>query len=102
MQETADGSAVELDVAAGKYLDSTLIKADVQPSYVRLLIKVRDLTNVIRLSFDRCYETHYVKLTIICRQICTVSAQDVYKLLSKTVFVLCFGKYDEATLLKLH
>ena len=47
LQETADGSAVELDVAVGKYLDSTLIKADVQPSYVRLLVKVRDLTNVI-------------------------------------------------------
>ena len=44
LQETADGSAVALDVAVGKYLDSTLIKADVQPSYVRLLIKVCDLT----------------------------------------------------------
>lgn len=40
LQESQNSSAVELDVAVGKYLDSSLIKADVQPSFVRLLIKV--------------------------------------------------------------
>lgn len=40
LQDTDDSSAVELSVAVGKYLDSSLIKADVQPSCVRLLIKV--------------------------------------------------------------
>ena len=44
LQETQDGAAVELDVAIGKYMDSSLVKADVQPTYVRLLIKVLELT----------------------------------------------------------
>ena len=35
-----DGDAVVLDVAVGRYLDSSLIRADVQPGLVRLLIKV--------------------------------------------------------------
>ena len=50
--------------------------------------------------FDRCYKTHHVKLTIICRQVFTVSAQDAYKVLSEILFVLCLDKYNEATFLK--
>lgn len=42
LQDSEDGSAVELDVAVGRYMDSSLINADVQPSYVRLLIKVQE------------------------------------------------------------
>lgn len=38
--ESADGSAVELDVEIGRYMDTSLVKADVQPSFVRLLIRV--------------------------------------------------------------
>lgn len=33
--------SIVLDVAVGKYLDTSLIQADVQPKYVRLLIKGR-------------------------------------------------------------
>ncbi|KAL3161118.1 hypothetical protein ABBQ38_009495 [Trebouxia sp. C0009 RCD-2024] len=39
--ESADGSAVELDVEIGRYMDTSLVKADVQPSFVRLLIRGR-------------------------------------------------------------
>ncbi|KAJ9516041.1 hypothetical protein QJQ45_024441 [Haematococcus lacustris] len=39
MEENDKGDALELEVDAGKYLDTSLIKADVQPTYVRLLIK---------------------------------------------------------------
>ncbi len=41
LEESTDGNDIELDVAVGRFLDSSLIKADVQPLYVRLLIKVR-------------------------------------------------------------
>ena len=40
LQDSADGLAVELDVEIGRYMDTSLVKADVQPSFVRLLIKV--------------------------------------------------------------
>ena len=39
LEESTDGRAIELDVAVGRFLDSSLIKADVQPHLVRLLIK---------------------------------------------------------------
>ncbi|CAL8462504.1 g2037 [Coccomyxa elongata] len=39
LEESRDGKDIELDVAVGRFLDSSLIKADVQPLYVRLLIK---------------------------------------------------------------
>ena len=42
LQDSLDGSAVELDVEVGRYMDTSLVKADVQPSFVRLLIKVRN------------------------------------------------------------
>eukprot|EP00192_Tetraselmis_astigmatica_P004398 CAMPEP_0117686704 /NCGR_PEP_ID=MMETSP0804-20121206/22631_1 /TAXON_ID=1074897 /ORGANISM="Tetraselmis astigmatica, Strain CCMP880" /LENGTH=429 /DNA_ID=CAMNT_0005498493 /DNA_START=619 /DNA_END=1908 /DNA_ORIENTATION=+ len=41
MKETEDGAALVLEVRVGKYMDTSLIKADVQPQYVRLLIKGR-------------------------------------------------------------
>ena len=40
LQDSEDGSAVELDVEIGRYMDTSLVKADVQPSFVRLLIRV--------------------------------------------------------------
>jgi protein TilB len=39
LEESVDGRAIELDVAIGRFLDSSLVKADVQPRTVRLLIK---------------------------------------------------------------
>lgn len=41
LQDSGNGSAVELDVEIGRYMDTSLVKADVQPSFVRLLIKVQ-------------------------------------------------------------
>lgn len=40
LQDSDDGSQIILDVAIGKYLDSSLISADIQPHVARLLIKV--------------------------------------------------------------
>lgn len=40
LQDSDDGSHIILDVAIGKYLDSSLISADIQPHVARLLIKV--------------------------------------------------------------
>ena len=40
LQDSTDGSAVELDVEIGRYMDTSLVRADVQPLLVRLLIKV--------------------------------------------------------------
>ena len=40
LDESSDGRCVELAVDVGPYLDTSLIKADVQPLHVRLLIKV--------------------------------------------------------------
>ena len=37
--ESSDGQAIELEVAIGRYLDSSLVKADIQPKLARLLIK---------------------------------------------------------------
>lgn len=39
VQESDDGSEITLEVKVGKYMDTSLIKADVQPHYIRLLIK---------------------------------------------------------------
>lgn len=39
--ESADGRSVQLDVAFGRYLDTSAIQADVQPTCVRLLVKGR-------------------------------------------------------------
>ncbi|PRW34002.1 tilB-like protein [Chlorella sorokiniana] len=41
LQESADGHSLQLDVALGRYLDTSAIQADVQPSYVRLLARGR-------------------------------------------------------------
>lgn len=35
MEESEDGKSVVLEVDVGKYLDTSLIKADVQPTYIR-------------------------------------------------------------------
>ena len=40
LHDSQDGAAVELDVEIGRYMDTSLVKADVQPAFVRLLIKV--------------------------------------------------------------
>ncbi len=40
LEESRDGLSIHLDVEVGRFLDSSLIKADVQPRHVRLLIKV--------------------------------------------------------------
>lgn len=39
LEESCDGRAIELSVAVGRFLDTSLIRADVQPHCVRLLIK---------------------------------------------------------------
>ncbi|EIE23977.1 outer arm dynein light chain 1 [Coccomyxa subellipsoidea C-169] len=39
LEESRDGLSIHLDVEVGRFLDSSLIKADVQPRHVRLLIK---------------------------------------------------------------
>ncbi|GAB4823127.1 hypothetical protein N2152v2_010173 [Parachlorella kessleri] len=41
LDESPDGCSVVLDVDVGRYLDTSLIQADVQPTFVRLLIKGR-------------------------------------------------------------
>lgn len=41
LQDSVNGVAVELDVEIGRYMDTSLVKADVQPLFVRLLIKVQ-------------------------------------------------------------
>lgn len=50
LQDSACGAAVELDVEIGRYMDTSLVKADVQPLFVRLLIKVQQIT-----SSDLCH-----------------------------------------------
>jgi len=40
LEESSDGCCIELEVDVGPYLDTSLIKADVQPLHARLLIKV--------------------------------------------------------------
>ena len=40
LHDSTNGSAVELDVEIGRYMDTSLVKADVQPFFVRLIIKV--------------------------------------------------------------
>ena len=40
LHDSIDNSAVELDVEIGRYMDTSLVKADVQPFFVRLLVKV--------------------------------------------------------------
>jgi protein TilB len=41
LEESGDGRALLLDVAFGRFLDTSAIQADVQPTYVRLLAKGR-------------------------------------------------------------
>lgn len=45
--EAADGAAVVLDVAVGRFLDSSLLAVDVQPHLVRVLIKGRLLQLIL-------------------------------------------------------
>ncbi len=40
VEESGDARSIELEVDVGPYLDTSLIRADVQPLFVRLLIKV--------------------------------------------------------------
>lgn len=40
LHDSIDNSAIELDVEIGRYMDTSLVQADVQPSFVRLLVKV--------------------------------------------------------------
>ena len=40
LRDSIDNSAVELDVEIGRYMDTSLVRADVQPCFVRLLVKV--------------------------------------------------------------
>jgi hypothetical protein len=35
MEESIDGQCVVLEVDVGKYLDTSLIKADIQPGHIR-------------------------------------------------------------------
>eukprot|EP00873_Tetraselmis_striata_P023990 jgi/Tetstr1/444254/TSEL_032147.t1 len=39
INESEDGAEITLEVKVGKYMDTSLIKADVQPHFIRLLIK---------------------------------------------------------------
>jgi len=41
LEESEDGKALVLEVDTGRFLDTSLIQADVQPNFVRLLIKGR-------------------------------------------------------------
>ncbi|KAI3425988.1 hypothetical protein D9Q98_007956 [Chlorella vulgaris] len=41
LEESSDGRSIQLDVAMGRYLDTSAIQADVQPFFVRLLAKGR-------------------------------------------------------------
>lgn len=41
LEESTDGRSLQLDVAFGRYLDTSAIQADVQPTSVRLLAKGR-------------------------------------------------------------
>ena len=50
LEESRDGLSIHLDVEVGRFLDSSLIKADVQPRHVRLLIKVE----IIKLQMRDC------------------------------------------------
>ena len=50
LQDSANGAAVELDVEIGRYMDTSLVKADVQPLFVQLLIKVQQ-----NVSSDLCH-----------------------------------------------
>ena len=49
LEESSDGCCIELEVDVGPYLDTSLIKADVQPLYARLLIKVCRLISLLQL-----------------------------------------------------
>jgi protein TilB len=40
LSESFDGTSIELEVLLGRYLESSWIECDIQPTYVRLLIKV--------------------------------------------------------------
>ncbi|PNH09206.1 Protein TILB [Tetrabaena socialis] len=39
LEESADGCSLVLDIAVGRFLDTSLIQTDLQPTYVRLLVK---------------------------------------------------------------
>ncbi|EFJ41201.1 hypothetical protein VOLCADRAFT_37751, partial [Volvox carteri f. nagariensis] len=39
LEEAPDGTSLVLEVAVGRFLDTSLIQTDLQPTYVRLLIK---------------------------------------------------------------
>lgn len=39
LEESPDGASLVLEVAVGRFLDTSLIQTDLQPTFVRLLIK---------------------------------------------------------------
>ena len=39
LREAADGRSIVLDVSVGKFMDTSLLECDVQPSFVRVLVK---------------------------------------------------------------
>ncbi|KAG2454244.1 hypothetical protein HYH02_001278 [Chlamydomonas schloesseri] len=41
LEESGDGRALVLEVGVGKFLDTSLIQTDLQPTYVRLLVKAK-------------------------------------------------------------
>mmetsp|Transcript_40567 Transcript_40567/g.96385 ORF Transcript_40567/g.96385 Transcript_40567/m.96385 type:complete len:431 (+) Transcript_40567:83-1375(+) len=52
LRESDDGAAMVLEVKVSRFMDTSLIKADVQPTYVRLLIKGRLLQ--LELGVEVC------------------------------------------------
>lgn len=50
LEESDCGTKIVLDVAAGRYLDTSLIDVDVQPLFVRVLIKGKLLQ--LRLPYE--------------------------------------------------
>ncbi|DBA84926.1 TPA: hypothetical protein ACH3X2_005668 [Trebouxia sp. C0005] len=85
LQDSACGAAVELDVEIGRYMDTSLVKADVQPLFVRLLIKGRLLQ--LRLpcevrpdssKAERSAATGHLLLTMPKEDVCGAASNPAY------------------------
>ena len=89
LQDSANGAAVELDVEIGRYMDTSLVKADVQPLFVRLLIKVQHMLHLtcatVELSRSRItylstmlsrqrFQLYVEALHLALRQHCNISS----------------------------
>ncbi len=73
LEESEDGRALVLEVGVGRFLDTSLIHTDLQPGYVRLLVKGKLLQLLLPCEVRPDAATAQRNMTTgECRKVCSM------------------------------